>query len=626
MKKNALILIVFCCLYATNNNAQVNTNRPVNNNITDENAFIDASTNFNDANSLGKGLIFPRTNLTTWQFKTDALDGINFPTAFDGMIVYNTATGSTLAGQGIVTIVTPGFYYFSNPSGSDSITTGTWQRISSGSALLSGASSPSNLLGSNGDFYINTTTNTIYGPKTAGSWPAGNSLVGATGPQGATGATGADGLSAYQIWLNAGNTGSPTQFLAAIKGDTGATGATGPQGAAGVGGVANAGSNINITGAGTVASPYIIGTSFTPENVANKVTTLANPNDITYPTTKAVSDALDTKQSTLTNPITGTGTTNFLSKFTGTGTLGNSAIFEVGGNVGIGTSSPTSKFEIANIPNTPGSSNFHIGYGANGDNYFTSGVSGIQVFRTDNAERMRLDASGNLGIGTATPGATLDVNGNFKVGQYLSFSSTQDLLKEYVNLITNVHGDVLLSSNLYNSDTSNELFVAKSHPTIKGAAIRIKGNSSDTGDIQFWTTPYGAATEDAPYSETIPTMLLKNNKNVGIGTSSPTSYLQVAGAIATSITSIASNTTLNATHSTVVCNTATAGFTVTLPAASSCTGREYTICRKDQNTTNVLSFSTPIYYPDGVTNFTTTNIPNAVFVLQSDGANWIVIK
>jgi hypothetical protein len=100
MKKNIFIIALFCCLYAYKSNAHVNTNRPVSNSITDENAFIDASTNFNDANSLGKGLIFPRTNLTTWQFKTDALDGINFPTAFDGMIVYNTGTGSTISGQG----------------------------------------------------------------------------------------------------------------------------------------------------------------------------------------------------------------------------------------------------------------------------------------------------------------------------------------------------------------------------------------------------------------------------------------------------------------------------------------------------------------------------------------------
>ena len=36
------------------------------------------------------------------------------------------------------------------------------------------------------------------------------------------------------------------------------------------------------------------------------------------------------KQNALTNPVTGTGTTNYHSKFTGTSTLGNSLVYEIG--------------------------------------------------------------------------------------------------------------------------------------------------------------------------------------------------------------------------------------------------------------------------------------------------------
>jgi hypothetical protein len=43
------------------------------------------------------------------------------------------------------------------------------------------------------------------------------------------------------------------------------------------------------------------------------------------------------KQNTLTNPVTGTGTTNTLPLFTGTSTLGNSVIQESSGNIGINT-------------------------------------------------------------------------------------------------------------------------------------------------------------------------------------------------------------------------------------------------------------------------------------------------
>ncbi|MCX6232117.1 MAG: hypothetical protein NTZ33_11290 [Bacteroidetes bacterium] len=56
-----------------------------------------------------------------------------------------------------------------------------------GKTILYGTAAPTTE-GVNGDFYIRTTTNYIYGPKAGGSWPAGTSLVGPQGPQGAAGA------------------------------------------------------------------------------------------------------------------------------------------------------------------------------------------------------------------------------------------------------------------------------------------------------------------------------------------------------------------------------------------------------------------------------------------------------
>lgn len=57
--------------------------------------------------------------------------------------------------------------------------------------------------------------------------------TGATGPQGEPGSAGADGVdgkSAYQIWLDAGNTGTEEEYLASLKGDKGDKGDTGGQG------------------------------------------------------------------------------------------------------------------------------------------------------------------------------------------------------------------------------------------------------------------------------------------------------------------------------------------------------------------------------------------------------------
>ena len=61
-----------------------------------------------------------------------------------------------------------------------------------GKSVLNGAVDPTTE-GVNGDFYINTTTWTIFGPKAGGVWPAGVSLVGPAGADGADGVDGVDG-------------------------------------------------------------------------------------------------------------------------------------------------------------------------------------------------------------------------------------------------------------------------------------------------------------------------------------------------------------------------------------------------------------------------------------------------
>ena len=131
-------------------NGQVLSNQEMTNSIDDENAFLDASSNFNTEimgadNNLGKGLIFPSVDLTTFQFKLDNILSqgmLPFGTYFDGMIVYNRATGPSKAGNVStnprnpvkVTMVKPGFYYFSNPNGymNQNVTSGEWLPLSSG--------------------------------------------------------------------------------------------------------------------------------------------------------------------------------------------------------------------------------------------------------------------------------------------------------------------------------------------------------------------------------------------------------------------------------------------------------------------------------------------------------------
>jgi hypothetical protein len=89
------------------------------------------------------------------------------------------------------------------------------------------------------------------------------------------------------------------------------------------------------------------------------------------------------------------------------------------GNLGIGTSSLASKLVVSNGSNKnlevqPGATTYLFAYDRTASDYLNLDIGGqILIFSTDNgAERMRLDASGNLGIGTSSPSQKLTVNGS----------------------------------------------------------------------------------------------------------------------------------------------------------------------------------------------------------------------
>lgn len=62
-----------------------------------------------------------------------------------------------------------------------------------GKTVLNGTGAPGAGVGTNGDFYIDTAADMIYGPKASGTWPAGVSLIGPKGDQGDKGDKGDQG-------------------------------------------------------------------------------------------------------------------------------------------------------------------------------------------------------------------------------------------------------------------------------------------------------------------------------------------------------------------------------------------------------------------------------------------------
>lgn len=121
-----------------------------------------------------------------------------------------------------------------------------------GATWLSGSGAPSNAIGSNRDFYLDTTNHAYYGPKAYGAWGTARPLVGpqgATGPQGAQGIQGIQGVTGTAATLsvgtvttaapgtsatvtNAGTSAAAVFNFTIPRGDTGATGPQGPTGPA----------------------------------------------------------------------------------------------------------------------------------------------------------------------------------------------------------------------------------------------------------------------------------------------------------------------------------------------------------------------------------------------------------
>jgi hypothetical protein len=109
------------------------------------------------------------------------------------------------------------------------------------------------------------------------------------------------------------------------------------------------------------------------------------------------------KQSALTNPVTGTGTTNYLPKFTGTSTIGNSIIYEAFSGVVVG-----GPIYAADGTSTSASIRF-----LNANSGLYNAPSDALGFITSGTSKMILNASGNLGLGV-TPSAWTD----YKVLQF----------------------------------------------------------------------------------------------------------------------------------------------------------------------------------------------------------------
>ncbi|MEM5810196.1 MAG: hypothetical protein QW156_04890 [Candidatus Aenigmatarchaeota archaeon] len=141
---------------------------------------------------------------------------------------------------------------------------------------------------------------------------------------------------------------------------------------------------------------------------------------------QAIGDTLTCIQINATQGVVnGSGTANYIPIWTSSSTLGNSVIYQSGGNVGIGTTTPSEKLDIEG-----GSADVYLklhtadGYSSGIKMYGGSvDIWGIRYSDTDNKLYIEKDGTqyvsvisgGNVGIGTTSPSQKLTVAGNIGI-------------------------------------------------------------------------------------------------------------------------------------------------------------------------------------------------------------------
>lgn len=221
------------------------------------------------------------------------------------------------------------------------------------------------------------------------------------------------------------------------------------------------------------------------------------------------------KQNTITNPVTGTGTTNYLPKWTSGSAIGNSLVFDNGTNVGIGTASPGVILDIASsgtgIVRVKGGNStnqgaaYYVGgntvtLGAIGDRSAILGGTPEQAFSIYTgtvpllfdvaaAERMRITSSGLVGIGTTNPNS----NGGSGAGllHINGAAAGAWAITHYTNGTTGftesdgfIVGSIGADAYIFNYENSPILFGTNSSERLRitSGGNLLVGTTTDTGE------------------------------------------------------------------------------------------------------------------------------------------------
>jgi hypothetical protein len=184
------------------------------------------------------------------------------------------------------------------------------------------------------------------------------------------------------------------------------------------------------------------------------------------------------------------------------------------GNLGIGTASPATYGSGITTIDVEGTNGGGIKFGTGSASYgvYLNSTAGyVQTFNstpiivaTNNVERMRIDASGNVGIGTASPTSKFQVNGGVTingssfpssgVGLELAWDGNESVIQSY-NRNTTSYQPIWIEAGSYTRfgmnggeamriDSSGNLLVGTTSASATG--LTVKTSSSTTSGVGYF--------------------------------------------------------------------------------------------------------------------------------------------
>jgi hypothetical protein len=207
------------------------------------------------------------------------------------------------------------------------------------------------------------------------------------------------------------------------------------------------------------------------------------------------------------------------------------------------------------------------------------------AFAEGGAESMRIDSSGNVGIGTTTPSQLLEVGAESISNTYIQVSASNNTA----------------AGIKFRSDSS----------LTTGYDIGYEGN----GNHFFFKNDVGGTVTER--------MRIDSGGNVGIGTTAQVNKLEVVGSFGRGApVAKTADFTLAATENWIIVNKPTTACTVTLPAASLWTGREFTIKTIQNLAVNSASSNIVALNADVISTSILSGTAGSWATLVSTGVYW----